>query len=253
MFACRFNRRSPQPFRGGGGRGFRDRFRRSRSTSRGRYERRRYNQHDNQRRSRSASPQNQNQMDGSYVHQQAQQQQQHQMGYGNEAYANYVPQFPGSMAQFNSYDFQTAYPQQATNFNMNMTDCPAPPGLTDWLQPQIEPHQMIATENEEEKKRHEGIKDIVSIFLILIIILNFLLAAIAEEKKRQREGLKKQLDQYISRSEKMKRELKALREQKAELMDGLGKRSPSPKTNGFIKENEKLQVIKMVMVCTVCV
>lgn len=44
----------------------------------------------------------------------------------------------------------------------------------------------------------------------------------------------------------MKRELKALREQKAELMDGLGKRSPSPKTNGFIKENEKLQVIKII-------
>lgn len=44
----------------------------------------------------------------------------------------------------------------------------------------------------------------------------------------------------------MKRELKALREQKAELMDGLGKRSPSPKTNGFIKENEKLQVITII-------
>lgn len=98
-------------------------------------------------------------MDSNYVHQQAheQQQQQHQsMGYGNEAYANYVPQFPGSMAQFNSYDFQTAYPTQAPNFNMNMTDCPAPPGLTDW-QPLIEPHPMSA-ENEEEKKRHDGKK-----------------------------------------------------------------------------------------------
>lgn len=72
------------------------------------------------------------------------------------------------------------------------------------------------------------------------------LAAIAEEKKRQREGLIKQRDQYISRSEKMKRELKALREQKGQLMDGLGKRSPSPKTNGFVKENEKLQVIKII-------
>lgn len=42
----------------------------------------------------------------------------------------------------------------------------------------------------------------------------------------------------------MKHELKALRKQKAELMDGIGKtRSPSPKTNGFLKENEKLQVI----------
>jgi len=40
----------------------------------------------------------------------------------------------------------------------------------------------------------------------------------------------------------MKRELKVLKDQKSDLLDGLGKRSPSPKTNGFIKENEKLQV-----------
>lgn len=68
------------------------------------------------------------------------------------------------------------------------------------------------------------------------------LAAVAEEKKHQREGLKKQRDQYISRSEKMKRELKELKQQKSDLNAGHGKRSPSPKTNGFIKENEKLQV-----------
>jgi hypothetical protein len=41
----------------------------------------------------------------------------------------------------------------------------------------------------------------------------------------------------------MKRELKMLKEQKSGLLDGLGKRSPSPKTNGFIKENDKLQVM----------
>jgi hypothetical protein len=40
----------------------------------------------------------------------------------------------------------------------------------------------------------------------------------------------------------MKRELKVLKEQKTDLTAGHGKRSPSPKTNGFIKENEKLQV-----------
>lgn len=70
----------------------------------------------------------------------------------------------------------------------------------------------------------------------------FLSAAVAEEKKRQREGLKKQRDQYITRSEKMKRELKELKQQKSDLIAGHGKRSPSPKTNEFIKENEKLQV-----------
>lgn len=74
-----------------------------------------------------------------------------------------------------------------------------------------------------------------------MIIIRNLTAAVAEEKKRQREGLKKQRDQYVSRSEKMKRELKDLKQQKSDLT-GHGKRSPSPKTNGFIKENEKLQV-----------
>lgn len=90
-------------------------------------------------------------VDNNYVHQQTQQQ---SMGYGNEAYANYVPQitFPGSMAQFNAYDFQTAYPPPAPNFGMNMSACPAPPGLTDWP-PQVAIHPA---ENEEEKKRHEG-------------------------------------------------------------------------------------------------
>lgn len=73
-------------------------------------------------------------------------------------------------------------------------------------------------------------------------IENSIAAAVAEEKKRQREGLKEQRDQYISRSEKMKRELKDLKQQKSDLLAGHGKRSPSPKTNGFIKENEKLQV-----------
>lgn len=81
---------------------------------------------------------------------------------------------------------------------------------------------------------------------ILLQVTEFLfvsIAAVAEEKKRQREGLKKQRDQYISRSEKMKRELKELKQQKSTLAAaGHGKRSPSPKTNGFIKENEKLQV-----------
>lgn len=88
--------------------------------------------------------------DNSYVHQQAQQHT--AMGYGNETYANYVPQFPGSMAQFNTYDFQAAYPPPAPTFGMDMTACPAPPGLTDWT-PQA---PLQSAENEEEKKRREG-------------------------------------------------------------------------------------------------
>lgn len=76
------------------------------------------------------------------------------MGYSAEAYANYVPQFPGSMAQFSSYDFQSVYPPPAPAFGMNpmAAACPVPPGITDWQQP--EPLQP--SENEEEKKRREG-------------------------------------------------------------------------------------------------
>lgn len=68
------------------------------------------------------------------------------------------------------------------------------------------------------------------------------LAAINEEKKRQREDLKKQRDQCIARAEKMKREMKDLKKTKDDLIVAHGRRSPSPKTIGFIKQNEKLQV-----------
>lgn len=78
------------------------------------------------------------------------------MAYGNETYANYgVPQFPGSMAQFNTYDFQATYPP-APNFDMNMgmsaASCPAPPGLTDWQPPQA----PMLTEPDIEKQKREG-------------------------------------------------------------------------------------------------
>jgi hypothetical protein len=79
------------------------------------------------------------------------------MSYGNEAYGNYgVPQFPGSMAQFNTYDFQATYPP-AQNFPMNPAmgmggTCPAPPGMSDWQQPQT----PMVSEPEEEKLKREG-------------------------------------------------------------------------------------------------
>jgi hypothetical protein len=54
--------------------------------------------------------------------------------------------------------------------------------------------------------------------------------------------LKKQRDQCVARAEKMKREMKDLKKAKEDLLAAHGRRSPSPTTNGFIKENEKLQV-----------
>ncbi|CRK90048.1 CLUMA_CG003771, isoform A [Clunio marinus] len=221
--------RSPLPFRGGGFRGGRnnnnfrygrrspDRFRRnfnrfndrrSRSRSRDNNRGRRYDR--NNRRSRSASPK--------YV-----QQEMYNENYGYIPPTPAPPQFNtmGQMSsQFNNYDFQgnPAYPPPSSNFNVGGISCPVPPGMTEgW----IPPASLQPEESEEDKQKRE--------------------AAVAEEKKRQREGLKKQRDQYINRSEKMKRELKELKQQKSDLSAGHGKRSPSPKTMGFIKENEKLQ------------
>lgn len=77
------------------------------------------------------------------------------MGYGNEAYGNYLPQFPGSMAQFNTYDFQASYVSPAPNFNMQMgmdPTCPAPPGMNDWQPSQ----SQMPAEPVEEKLRREG-------------------------------------------------------------------------------------------------
>lgn len=225
------NRRSPDRFR----RNFNNRFNRSRSRSRD--NRRGFN---SRRRSRSESPANNN--NANYMQQQQQQQQNATMY--SDVYGNaYIPNPPAApqygLGQF-GYDFQntTAYPPPAPTFSG--IACPAPPGMSEgWVPPQsIQPE-----ENTEEKLKREGEKNVKIHWDWLKIdeILN-IPAAVAEEKKRQREGLKKQRDQYISRSEKMKRELKELKQQKSDLVAGHGKRSPSPKTNGFIKENEKLQV-----------
>lgn len=74
--------------------------------------------------------------------------------------------------------------------------------------------------------------------LICFCILN--IAAIAAEKKIQRDTIRKQRDGYIRRASALKRELVTLKEQRQELITGND--PPSPTTNGFIKENDKLQV-----------
>lgn len=169
----------------------------------------------------------------------------------NDGYGNYIPNAPAAPnfgvmtqmdSQFNSYDFQGAFPPPAPAFNVGIS-CPAPPGMVDgWIPPPPMCDVLVQEESGEDKLKREG-KRLLPYLLPHYSQQNFeLLAAVAEEKKRQREGLKKQRDQYISRSEKMKRELKELKQQKSDLSAGHGKRSPSPKTNGFIKENEKLQV-----------
>lgn len=65
-------------------------------------------------------------------------------------------------------------------------------------------------------------------------------AAVALEKKNQRATFRKQRDDYKRRATALKRELKILKGQREELVSG--SQPPSPTTNGFLKENDRLQV-----------
>lgn len=65
-------------------------------------------------------------------------------------------------------------------------------------------------------------------------------AAITFELLNQRAALKKQRDDYKRRAGALKRELKTLKQQRSDLSSG--REPPSPTTNNFIKENDKLQV-----------
>lgn len=58
--------------------------------------------------------------------------------------------------------------------------------------------------------------------------------------KNQRATLCKQRDDYKSRATALRRELKILKEQREDLVSG--GEPPSPTTNGFLKENDRLQV-----------
>jgi hypothetical protein len=60
--------------------------------------------------------------------------------------------------------------------------------------------------------------------------------------KTQREALKKQRDEYLNRSQNLKRELKILKQKRSDLIGSQNANPPSPRTNSFVKENDKLQV-----------
>lgn len=111
---------------------------------------------------------------------------------------------------------------------MMVSQQPGPPGeeygaaaaaanASGWNAPP--PAIPVVQENEEEKRKRE--------------------AAIATEVRNQRASLKKQRDDYMQRAGALKRELKILKQQRADLSSG--REPPSPTTNSFIKENDKLQ------------
>lgn len=71
---------------------------------------------------------------------------------------------------------------------------------------------------------------------------SFLLtAAIESEMRHQKAALSKQREDYIKKTNILKKELETLKDQRNELR-GDSKRSPSPDTKRFLKENTKLQV-----------
>lgn len=76
----------------------------------------------------------------------------------------------------------------------------------------------------------------------------FFLAAIAQEKKNQRATLRKQREDYKRRSTALKRELNILKEQREDLVSS--SEPPSPTTKGFVKENDRLQVITHIHIYT---
>lgn len=66
-------------------------------------------------------------------------------------------------------------------------------------------------------------------------------AAIESEMRHQRAALSKQREDYVKKSANLKKELDTLKDQRNELR-GDNKRSPSPETKRFLKENTKLQL-----------
>ncbi|XP_021187464.3 zinc finger matrin-type protein CG9776 [Helicoverpa armigera] len=66
-------------------------------------------------------------------------------------------------------------------------------------------------------------------------------AAIESEMRHQKAALSKQREDYIKKSNILKKEMETLKDQRNELR-GDAKRSPSPDTKRFLKENTKLQL-----------
>lgn len=71
--------------------------------------------------------------------------------------------------------------------------------------------------------------------------ISFPTAAIESEMRHQKIALSKQREDYIKKAAILKKELDTLKDQRSELR-GDNKRSPSPDTKRFLKENTKLQV-----------
>lgn len=216
---------------------------RSRSPRKGRYNRRsrskspdrsynrsrhssRSKRHDSRDRRRGASPANEHILDNPAA-------------YGtydanvDPSYNNVWPQDPYSQAYAQGFGYAAPPPAPIIN-NAVSISLPVPPGSTDFAPPApmwnappdmsmvggVPPPPTLVMEDEETRKKKE--------------------AAIAEEKRNQRLALEKQRDDCKQRATALSRELDMLRNQRKDLTSS-SKRSPSPTTMNFIRENDKLQ------------
>lgn len=157
-------------------------------------------------------------------------------GYGYDAtldpnYNNVWPQNP--YPQYSAgFGYAAPPPPPIINNTVNINQ-PMPPGSADYAPPPpmwtgadmsmvsgVPPPPTVVIEDEETRKKKD--------------------AAIAEEKRNQRLALEKQRDDCKQRATALARELEILRNQRKDLTSS-SKRSPSPTTMNFIRENDKLQ------------
>lgn len=121
--------------------------------------------------------------------------------------SNYQPSYSGIYDDFPSL----SVPQTAAQ----------PPDNSTWNQMSLPPPSAAQTYNMEEQIKKE--------------------AAIETEMRHQKAALSKQREDYIKKAGILKKELDTLKDQRNELR-GDTKRSPSPDTKRFLKENTKLQL-----------
>ncbi|CAG9562888.1 unnamed protein product [Danaus chrysippus] len=125
---------------------------------------------------------------------------------GNAYVGNYQPSYSGLYDDFPSVG--------------GVPTAPQPPEISSWNQMSLPP-PPAPTFNVEEQIKKE--------------------AAIESEMRHQKIALSKQREDYIKKAAILKKELDTLKDQRNELR-GDNKRSPSPDTKRFLKENTKLQL-----------
>ncbi|XP_038213548.1 protein MLP1 homolog [Zerene cesonia] len=121
---------------------------------------------------------------------------------------NYQPSYSGQYDEFQSSGPAGPPPASSEMASWNQMSLPPPP-----------PPQQVYNVEDQIKKE----------------------AAIETEMRHQKAALSKQREDYIKKGGILKKELDTLKDQRNELR-GDSKRSPSPDTKRFLKENTKLQL-----------